>query len=347
MDTIDLRSDTVSWPTDEMREAMANAVVGDDVYGEDPTVIELENRAAEMLGKEAGLFVSSGNQGNLVCVMTHCGRGDEIILGNKAHIFVYEAGGIAALGGVHPHPVPVHADGTMSLKDIEGAIRGDNYHFPRTKLVALENTQGTVGGVPISAEYTASVAEIARKNGLKLHIDGARLFNAAAALDVPAKDLVEHADSVTFCLSKGLCAPVGSVIVGDADFIKEARRTRKLLGGGMRQAGILAAAGIIAVEKMSKRLHEDHQNACLFGEKLESVKHIKVKTIQTNFVFFDLEDDAPLQPEDFIARLQQEYNIRLSPYPGYKRTFRAVTHYWITEERVNQVVSALDELLSS
>ncbi len=347
MDFIDVRSDTVSWPTPEMREAMANAVVGDDVYGEDPTVIQLENEAAEMLGKEAGLFVSSGNQGNLVSVLTHCGRGDEIILGDKAHIFVYETGGISALGGVHPHPVPVDPDnGTIDLNKIRKAIRGDNYHFPRTKLIALENTQGTVGGVPISAEYTAQVAEIAREHGLKLHIDGARLFNAAADLGVEAKTLVEHADSATFCLSKGLCAPVGSVVVGSADFIKEARRNRKLLGGGMRQAGILAAAGLIAIHKMSKRLHEDHENAKLLGEKLKAINHIKVKTIKTNFVFFDLLESASLTPAQFIQRLNDDFNIRLAPYPGYKRTFRAVTHFWITPERIDEMCSAVNQVLS-
>jgi threonine aldolase len=346
MDTIDLRSDTVTWPTPNMREAMANAPIGDDVYGEDPTVNRLQAEAAELLGKEAGLFVSSGTQGNLIALLTHCGRGDEIIVGDKAHTFVYEAGGVSALGSIHPRTVKVHEDGTLALDDIKQAIRGDNEHFPRTRLITLENTQGTVGGVPLTKQYTDQVAEIARENNLKLHIDGARIFNAAAALNTSAEDLIENADSMTFCLSKGLCAPVGSVLVGTKDFIREARRARKLLGGGMRQAGVIAAAGLVAIREMPQRLHEDHQNACNLSEGLAALPHIKVKSIQTNFVFFDLLETAPLSPAEFIARLQQEFNIRLSPYPGYQRTFRAVTHYWITPERVQTTLNAVRQLLS-
>jgi len=346
MDKIDLRSDTVSWPTPAMREAMANAVVGDDVWGEDPTVMQLEADAAEMFGKEAGLFVSSGNQGNLVAILTHCGRGDEIILGDKAHIFVYEAGGIAALGGVHPHTVPVHADGTMDLAKIKKAVRADNIHFPRTKLVALENTQGTVGGVPVSKAYTDEVADFAHEHDLKLHIDGARFFNAAVAEGLTVKELAEKADSLTFCLSKGLCAPVGSVLVGDAEFIKEARRTRKLLGGGMRQVGVLAAAGLIALHDMSARLHEDHAHACLLGDLLADVPGISVKTIHTNFVFFEIAEDAKLTPQALMHHLETEHDIMLAPYPGYTHTFRAVMHYWVSEDRVRKVAEALRTLLS-
>lgn len=346
MDTIDLRSDTVSHPTPQMREAMATAEVGDDVYGEDPTVNRLEAEAAEMLGKEAGLFVSSGNQGNLVAVLTHCGRGDEVILGDKAHIFKYEAGGIAALGGVHPHTVPVHDDGTLALDDIRHAIRSDNYHFPRTRLICLENTQGTVGGVPISKSYTDEVAQIARENDLKLHIDGARIFNAAAALNTPAKDLIENADSMTFCLSKGLCAPVGSILVGDAAFIKEARRVRKVLGGGMRQVGILAAAGLIAIHDMTKRLHQDHERAEQIGQGIQDIPGIQVSGIHTNFVFFDLLPDARLTPAEFMQKLWDNYRIKLSLYPGYTHTFRIVTHYWITPERGETVIQAMKDLLA-
>ncbi|MEQ8673146.1 MAG: low-specificity L-threonine aldolase [Aggregatilineales bacterium] len=347
MDYIDLRSDTVSWPTPEMREAMANAVVGDDIYGEDPTVIALENEAATLLGKEAGLFVTSGHLGNLISIMTHCDRGSEIILGDKAHTFLFETGSISALASVHPHTVPNQEDGTIALYDIRGAIRGDNYHFPRTRLITLENTHNLRGGVPISAEYTAQVAEIARENDLKLHIDGARLFNAANALGVPAKTLVEHADSVTFCLSKGLCAPVGSVIVGDAAFIKEARRNRKMLGGGMRQAGVIAAAGLVAIRTMIDRLGEDHQNACLLAEELAKIEHIQVNTTQTNFVFFDLLPDSPVSPEELIAQLAESYKIKIGLYPGFKRTFRAVTHYWITEARVHEFARAVESILNS
>jgi len=244
MDRIDLRSDTVTWPTPEMRQAMAEALVGDDVYGEDPTVNALQEAAARRLGKEAGLFVASGTMGNLVAVLAHCGRGDEVILGDKAHTFIYEAGGMAALGGVHPHTVPVQADGTLPLEAIEAAIRPNNVHMPVTRLIALENTQGTVGGIPISKAYTDEVGRLARAHGLALHIDGARIFNAATALNENVADLVAAADSVTFCLSKGLCAPVGSVLVGSRAFIARAHRVRKQLGGGMRQVGILAAAGL-------------------------------------------------------------------------------------------------------
>ena len=236
MDYIDLRRDTVSWPLPEMREAMANAPVGDDVYGEDPTINQLQQDAADMLGKEAGLFVSSGTQGNIVAALTHCGRGDEMILGREAHMFRYEAGASSGLGGIHPNILDVQPDGTLNLDAIKRSIRPDDQHFPRTKLICLENTQGTIGGIPITAEYTAQVGEIARANNLKLHIDGARIFNAATALNTPVKDLVAPADTVSFCLSKGLCAPIGSILVGSKDFIHEAHRTRKTLGGGMRQA---------------------------------------------------------------------------------------------------------------
>jgi threonine aldolase len=346
MDKIDLRSDTVTWPTPEMREAMANATVGDDVYGEDPTVNQLENETAELLGKEAGLFVSSGTQGNLISILTHCGRGDEIIVGDKAHTFMYEAGGISALGGVHPHTIPVQQDGTLLLDDIRRAIRGDNYHFPPTRLITLENTQGTVGGIPVSKEYSDKVAEIARENNLILHIDGARIFNAAAAYNISAKELIETADSMTFCLSKGLCAPVGSLIVGTKDFIARARRTRKILGGGMRQAGILAAAGLISIHKMANRLHEDHANAQLIGQGLKTVPHLTIKSINANFVFIELHKDAPLSPQELFEKLDKEYNIVLGLYPNYTHVFRAVTHYWITEERARKFTEAMRTLLS-
>jgi len=273
MDRIDLRSDTVSWPTPEMRRAMAEAEVGDDVYGEDPTVNRLQEEAARLLGKEAGLFVASGTMGNLVAVLAHCGRGDEVILGDKAHTFVYEAGGIAALGGVHPHLVPVQADGTLPMGAIRAAIRPDNVHMPPTRLIALENTQGTVGGIPITKEYTDAVGRIAAEYDLALHIDGARIFNAAAALGCDVADLVAAADSVSFCLSKGLCAPVGSVLVGSKAFIARAHRIRKLVGGGMRQAGILAAAGLVALETMPTRLSEDHANARRFAAHCVTAFH--------------------------------------------------------------------------
>ena len=250
MNTIDLRSDTVTKPTPAMREAMAQAEVGDDVYGEDPTVNRLQAMAAELLGQEAGLFVPSGTMGNLAALLSHCGRGDEFILGDKAHTFLYEAGGAAALGGLHPHTIPNQADGRLRLEDIRAAIRGDDPHLPPTRLVTLENTHNRCGGAVLTAAYTRSVCELAREHGLRVHLDGARIFNAAAALDVDVADLTAPVDSVTFCLSKGLCAPVGSVLCGSKEFIDRALRMRKQLGGGMRQVGVLAAAGIVALEQI-------------------------------------------------------------------------------------------------
>jgi len=234
MEVIDLRSDTVTQPTPEMRDAMANAVVGDDVYGEDPTVNRLEAEAAEMFGMEAGLFVTSGTQGNLIALLTHAPRGSEVIVGDKAHIVLYEQAGMSALGGIMPRTLAVQEDGTLLLDDIEQAIRGDNEHFPRTRLVTIENTQGTVGAVPLSPEYTRQVAELAHHHKLKFHIDGARIFNAATAYNVTPAEIIAGADSMTFCLSKGLGAPVGSILLGNKEFIKEAHRVRKVLGGGHR-----------------------------------------------------------------------------------------------------------------
>lgn len=344
MDTIDLRSDTVSWPTPAMRQAMADAAVGDDVYGEDPTVNALEARAAARLGKEAGLFVASGTMANLVSVLTHCGRGDEVILGDKAHTFVYEAGGIAALGGVHPHTVPVQPDGTLLLNALEGAIRPDNQHFPRTRLIALENTQGTVGGIPLSKEYTDAVGVLAREHGLALHIDGARIFNAAVATGCDVALLVEAADSVAFCLSKGLCAPVGSVIVGSGAFIEQARRIRKLVGGAMRQAGIIAAAGLVALDTMTGRLAEDHATARMLADGLACLPQIEIDPArtQTNMVFFELREDAGVTAPQLVERLKP-YGIIMSA--GGERFFRAVTHYWIHPEHITFVLETIKKEL--
>jgi threonine aldolase len=348
MDYIDLRSDTVTHPTPAMLEAMAKAKLGDDVYGEDPTVNALEAESAELFGKDAGLFVSSGTQGNLVSLLAHCQRGDEAIVGDAAHTFMYEAGGMAALGGIQPHTIPVQADGTFKLEDVRGAIRGDNYHFPTTRLIGLENTHGGRGAIPVSKAFMDSVADIAREHDLKTHVDGARIFNAAVALDTPVKALCERVDSVTFCLSKGLSAPVGSIVVGDADFIARARRARKMLGGGMRQAGMLAAAGRVAIHEMVDRLADDHANAQVLADGLMTVPGLTVERdkVHTNFVFFTLNDDAKLDPKTLMANLWNDYRIRISPYPGYARRFRCVTHYWITPERIDQTITALREQLS-
>jgi threonine aldolase len=287
MKIIDLRSDTVTKPTDEMRQAMAKAEVGDDVYGEDPTINRLQQMAAEMMGKEAGLFVSSGTMGNLLSVLSVCHRGDEVIMGNMGHTFLFEAGGISALGGVFPNTLPNQADGSLRLEDIEAAIRPDDIHDPISRMVILENTHNRCGGTVLSPQYTQAVADLAHQHHLHLHLDGARVFNAAVALGIPAAKVVEPADSVTFCLSKGLCAPVGSVVCGSRDFIQQGRRIRKMLGGGMRQAGILAAAGIVALEKMIPRLQEDHAKAKRLADSLREIPGIvfEMGFPQSNMVF--------------------------------------------------------------
>ena len=345
MDFIDLRSDTVSHPTPEMREAMARAVVGDDVYRDDPTVNRLQADAAAMLGKEAGLFVASGTQGNLCALLAHCQRGEAIILGDSSHIFRYEQGGMAQLGGIVPHTVPVQPDGTLRLDDIRAAVNQNDEHQPMTRLVTLENTHNEAGGVPIAAEYTRRAAQLARDNGLLLHIDGARIFNAAAALDTDVQQLAAPADSVAFCLSKGLSAPVGSVLVGTQDFIRRARRARKVLGGGMRQAGILAAAGLIALHIMKDRLHEDHDHARLLAEGLSEIPAITVHSQSTNFVFFSIAADARLTADELVQVMRGKYHILMPSYPGADRPIRLCTHYWIDRQAVDAVISAVSAVL--
>jgi len=346
MNVIDLRSDTVSHPTPEMREAMAKAVVGDDVYGDDPTVNELEAVAADLLGKEAAVFVSSGTQGNLCALLAHCQRGEEIIIGDTSHIFRYEQGGMAQLGGISPHTIPVQPDGTLRLADIKRAIRPDDEHMPVTRLVALENTHNEAGGLAIPKAHMDEVGQLAHENGLIFHVDGARIFNAAVALNVDVKDLVEHADSLTFCLSKGLSAPVGSILVGDAEFIRKARRVRKAVGGAMRQAGILAAAGLIALHNMRDRLAEDHENAMLLAEGLSENPALVVNSQNTNFVFFSLTDEAGISLEDFIQTLRDDHNILMSPYRGADNRIRLRTHYWIDKDAIDKIISAVNTVLS-
>jgi threonine aldolase len=344
MKVIDLRSDTLTQPTDAMREAIFTTDLGDDVFGEDPSTIRLEEKASELVGKEAALLVSSGTMGNLVSLLAHCSRGDEVILGTEAHIFHYEVGGMAALGGIFPHLVPNQTDGTMNLEDIEGAIRDDNVHFPRTRLICLENTHNRCNGNPLSAEYTASVVDLAGRYGLKVHLDGARIFNAAVALNIEASELTRGIDSVSFCLSKGLSAPIGSVLCGAGEFIAEARRIRKVLGGGMRQTGIIAAAGIVALDEMRDRLAEDHANASLFAEEISKVPGIEVdlKNVQTNIVFFDITDNR-IEDAVFINKLEEK-GIRLLPLgPSH---FRIVTHFGITEEDIEKTLQVLKEIMS-
>lgn len=344
MKVVDLRSDTVTQPTPEMRAAMASAEVGDDVMGEDPTVNRLEALAAERMGKEAGLFVASGTMGNLVAVLTHCNRGDEVILGNLSHTFLFEAGGSAALGGVHSYVLPNQPDGSLALPDIEAAFRADDPHFPTSRLLVLENTHNRCGGTVLGPDYLSQVGQLARKLGLLLHMDGARIFNAAAALGLPVQALTREADSITFCLSKGLCAPVGSVLCGSKAFIARARRIRKQLGGGMRQAGVLAAAGIVALETMTERLVEDHRRARRLAQGLSEIPGLVVENPlpATNMVFTHLNGEISLEGGAVIQRLAAE-GIKIGL--AGERRFRLVTHYWVDDEGVERAVEAMRKVL--
>jgi threonine aldolase len=346
MPSIDLRSDTVTQPTPEMREAMAKAPVGDDVYGEDPSINTLQAMAAEMLGKEAGLFVPSGTMGNLASILAHCNRGDEIILGNLAHTFLYEAGGIAALGGIHPHTIPNQPDGTIDIDDIREAIRADDAHLPPTRLITLENTHNRCGGAVLSEEYTQEIGELAAEHALILHLDGARIFNAAAVLGVPPAELAAPVDSLTFCLSKGLCAPVGSVICGSTEFIRKAHRIRKQLGGGMRQAGVLAAAGIVALETIVPRMGDDHQRARELALGLADIPGVILdpETPQSNMVYLTLDSEISLNASEVAGQLKEK-DILVGVVGS--RRFRLVTHYWIDEQAVQQVIAAFQEGLQS
>ena len=345
MSWIDLRSDTVTQPTPAMREAMARAAVGDDVYGEDPTINRLQERAAELTGKEACLFVASGTMGNLVALLTHCQRGDEVILGDKAHMFLNEAGGMAALGSIHPYPVPNRADGGLDMDAVRAALRDpDNPHHPRSRLVALENTHNVCGGVAVPLEHLREVADWAHARGLAVHLDGARLFNAAVALGVPAREVCAPVDSVMFCLSKGLSAPVGSLLCGPADFIAQARRWRKTVGGGMRQAGVLAAAGLVALDEVLPRLAEDHRRARELAQGLQAIPGVSLDfgMPQTNMVYLTLTDEVPLDAPE-VARRLEAYHIKVD-VEGPRR-FRLVTHLWIDDRAVEAVIQAFREIL--
>lgn len=345
MREIDLRSDTVTRPTPAMREAMAAAEVGDDVFGEDPTVNKLEAMAAERMGKEAAVFVTSGTMGNLAAILTHCGRGDEVILGDLAHTFLYEAGGMSALGGIHPRTVRNQPDGTLPLEAVEAAIRPDDPHFPVTRLICLENTHNRCGGAVLTPEYTASAGELAHRHGLALHLDGARVFDAAIALGVEAARLAEPADSVTFCLSKALCAPVGSLLCGEGAFIQRARRIRKQLGGGMRQVGVIAAAGIVALETMVDRLAEDHARARRLARGLGQIPGIILDpgTPHTNMVFLNLDQSQPLDGQQVAERLAP-LGVRVRP--SGPRRFRLVVHYWVDDEGIERTVEGFRRVLS-
>lgn len=349
---IDLRSDTVTKPTPEMRQAMFEAEVGDDVYGDDPTVIKLQEMTAKLLGKEAALLVPSGTMGNLICILNHCSQfGSEIILGDESHMYIAEQGGCATVGGIHPRAVPTQSDGTLLLKDIEQRIRTakDDVHFPRTKVVCLENTHNRMGGKILTVEYIESVAQLCKQYDLKLHMDGARLMNAAVELNIDPAKFVQSCDSVSFCLSKGLASPVGSLVVGTQEFIQQARRLRKVLGGGMRQAGILAAAGIVSLTQIPKLLKLDHQNAKLLAEGLSKISGCEInpdKDVQTNIVFFTLDSNkVKIDAPTLSDILKREHGILVSPSSKWKSRF--VLHYMITKENVEYVLEKFKIILEN
>ena len=346
MRTVDLRSDTVTLPSPDMLKAITEAEVGDDVFSDDPSVNLLEEKAAKIMGKESALFVASGTMGNLVSVLSHCQRGSEIILGDKSHIFRSEGGGASALGGISYSTVLNNADGTLDPDEVRSAIqdystRLSRIHSAKTSLVALENTHNSCGGAPLTSSYTESIADIAHENGIPLHIDGARIFNASVSLETPVADLVRSADSISFCLSKGLGCPVGSVVCGSKSFIEEAREWRKMVGGGMRQAGFLAAAGIIALDSMVNRLAEDHSNARQLASGLSNIPDISIDTdrIHTNLVFFDVERSDSAE----IASKLEDMGIK-GGSPGNR--WRFVTHYGITPDDINYTLECVDKIFS-
>ena len=337
MSVIDLRSDTVTQPTDAMRKAMAEAEVGDDVSGEDPTVNRLEEMAAEMMGKEAGLFTASGTMSNLIATLTHCGRGDEVIMGSESHMFWNEVGGASALAGVQVRTVGNDEQGKLDPSEVAGAIRPKgNLHFPSTTLVCLENTHNRRNGGVLTPEDTKVVADVAHANGAAVHLDGARIFNAAVCLEIPAKELARDVDDVCFCLSKGLSAPVGSLTCGTKEFVDRARKSRKMVGGGMRQVGVLAAAGIVALDTMVERLADDSANASRLAEGLAQVPGIVLdpSLFPTNIVFVEIDPSiGPVQ--ELVGRLAQE-GLKVS-YSGGPR-FRMVTHHHISSEDVDAAI---------
>ncbi len=344
MKVIDLRSDTITQPTEEMRRAMYEANVGDDVYGEDPTVNSLEQLAAEMLKKEAALFTASGTMSNLLAVLTHTRPGDEILLGSESHMFWYEVGGAAALGGVVMRTIPNDRDGQIDLYAVEEAIRGQNIHYPRTALLCLENTHNRCGGAVLTVDYTSAAAELAHKHNLRVHLDGARIFNAAVALDVSASELVKDADSVCVCLSKGLSAPVGSLLCGTKKFVGNVRKWRKMVGGGMRQAGIIAAAGIIALETMVERLKDDHSNARRLAQGLADIPGITVlqKEVQSNIVMFEL--SANISVTEFMRQMNAR-GVKVGSRGGQK--FRAVTHRMVDSADIDEALSRIEISMKS
>ncbi|CAK0811306.1 unnamed protein product [Prorocentrum cordatum] len=336
---VDMRSDTVTHPTPEMRAAMAAAEVGDDVFGEDPTVKKLEALGASMFGKQAALYVPTGTMANLCCLLVHCdSRMSEVIVGSQNHIYLWEVGGSAALGGIHPRAIPTLPDGTMSLDEIEGAIRMVNDHFPTTRLVALEQTQNQCGGQVLPLDYIDSVAALCRRRGLSLHVDGARIFNACAALDVDPARMVRDVDSVSVCLSKGLASPAGSLVIGGAEFVAKARRMRKALGGGMRQSGVLAACGLLSLEKMSQpsRLKEDHRRAREVASGLASVEGLEVAAPASNMVLVKVVAEG-IAASDLVADLKARGTCVIA-LPGTGK-IRVTLHCQVDDDDVKKAVA--------
>ncbi len=339
MKFIDLRSDTVTMPTDEMRQAMANAEVGDDVYGDDPTINMLEKLAAEKVGKEAAIFVPSGTFGNQLALFTHARRGQEVIIGRNNHIVVHEVGASAVIAGVQLRTLETE-NGAMNPKDVEKAIRVDDIHEPETGLICVEEAHGCGAVVPL--ETLKEIKQIAERHSIPVHMDGARIFNAAVSLGVDAKEVAACCDTVMFCLSKGLSAPAGSMVAGSKTFIDKARKNRKLMGGGMRQVGILAAAGIIALEKMTLRLHEDHENAKYMAEKLSEIPGVEVikDRLDIDMVFFKMGEDVI--PEKVLAERLLEKNIKINGAEDGE--YRFVAHIGVTKEDIDYVISCMKEL---
>lgn len=341
---IDLRSDTVTLPSKKMKQFIMESPLGDDVYGEDPSVNLLQNKIAKIFNKEAGLFVPSGTMANLIAVLTHCNRGDEVILGDKSHIFYYEAGGISAYGGIHSFQLHNNDDGTINLDDIKKSIRAiGNDHFPKTKLICLENTHNACYGAPIDTDYFNQVRKIANKHNLSIHLDGARIFNAAIALNKSVDILTRDCDTISCCLSKGLSAPVGSVLLGNKDFILKAKQIRKALGGGMRQAGLIASAGIFSLDNMVDRISNDHENAKILAYELDKLTNIEINLnyVYTNIIFIYNRHDK-VSNEELLNELEKN-NIKID-YKGNSK-FRLVTHSGFKKDDINSVVTVFKEIL--
>ena len=345
MSLVDLRSDTVTRPTKEMLDSIISSKLGDDVYQDDPTANKLQEKAAELLGKEDALIVTSGTQGNLISILAQTNRGDEVIVGDKSHIYNYEAGSTMILGGTSLFPIPNNINGSVDICDLMNAKKPDDFHKPKTKMLALENSHNMAGGKVLNLTELELITSQAKDLSLSLHLDGARLFNASVYLDVEAKKIASYFDSVTFCLSKGLCCPIGSVIVGDREFIKECRRWRKILGSGMRQVGIIAAPGILALDTMVDRLVEDHLNARFLAQGLSNINGVEIdpESIQTNIIRFKLSEKYSKKSEILVYELNKK-NILIN---SSKNDFRIVTHHDISKKNCEYFLLSISEILEN